>query len=69
MSLKKINIHSFYNKYWNLRLKYDQSLCIDQNHSLTLEKTNRENHQCATYNYASQNLIDNYFENLINHFL
>ena len=63
MTLNKINIHSFYNKYWNLRLKYDQSLCIDQNHSLTLEKTNRENHQCATYNYASQNLRDNYFEN------
>ena len=63
-SLKNINIYSFYNKYWNIRLKFDQSLCKEQNHNhnLTLEKTNRENHQCANYNYASQNLKDKYFE-------
>ncbi len=60
-NMKNLNIHVFYNKYWNLRLKYDESLCKDQNHKLSLEKTNRENHQCATYNYASQKLHDKYF--------
>ena len=34
----------------------------EQNHNLTLEKTNRENYQCATYNYASQRLKDKYFK-------
>ena len=61
-SLKNINIYSFYNKYWNIRKKYDESLCNDQNHSLSLEKTNREKHQCATYNYASKKLDDKYFD-------
>jgi hypothetical protein len=50
--LKNINIYYYYNKYWNLRRKYDESLCNDQNHYLSLEKTNREKHQCTTYNYA-----------------
>ena len=60
--MKNINIFTFYNKYWNLRLKYDENLCNDKNHKLSFEQTNRKNHQCATYNYASKKLHDIYFE-------
>jgi len=59
---KAINILQFYCKYWNLRRKYDESLCKEGNHHLSFIKANRKNHQCATYNYASQDLNDIYFE-------
>jgi len=60
--MKNINIFTFYKKYWNLRLKYDENLCKDKNHKLRFEQTNRNNHQCATYNYASKKLHDIHFE-------
>jgi hypothetical protein len=59
--LSKINILQFYCKYWNLRRKFDESLCKEVNHNLSFRKINRTNHQCATYNYASHGLYDKYF--------